>query len=301
MMATSPPKGQKTERPVVIGKMNVSLYDRVASLLISLLIFLSITAAFLFVVWFTNRVFARQEAVPVVMQDVGGGSLDGIAGESIEIESPNQDEIAEETDLEDEPELQETLAMVMDTIATREADLADPSLTDEISSSRSGASTGDGRAPGLGSGDGTPGVPRAQRWEIRFADGATLDEYAKQLDFFKIELGAIGATSTVYYASNLAANKPTQRTAPGDQEKRLYMSWQGGSLRSADKALLNRAGIKTDGRLLVQFYPPETESVLLGQELAYKNRNQSEIRKTVFGVRAAGGGYEFYVIDQSYL
>jgi len=300
-MATAPPRGQKPDKPIVIGKMNVSMYDRVASLLISLLIFLSLAAVFLFVVWFTNRVFARQEAVPVVMQDVGGGSLEGIAGESIEIESPNQDEIAEETDLEDEPELQETLAMVMDTIATRQADLADPSLTDEISSSRSGASTGDGRAPGLGSGDGSPGVTRAQRWEIRFADGATLDEYAKQLDFFNIELGAIGATSTVYYATNLSAKTPTQRTGPGDQEQRMYMSWQGGSLKAADKALLNRAGIKTDGRLFVQFYPADVENLLLGLELAYRNRDQSEIRKTVFGVRQAGGGYEFYVIEQSYL
>ncbi len=300
-MATAPTKGQKSQTPIKLGKMKVSLYDRVASLLISLLIFFSLAAVFLFVVWATNRVFARQEAVPVVLQDVGGGSPDGIAGESIEIESPNQDEIAEETDLEDEPELQETLAMVMDTIATREADLADPTLSDEMSSSRSGASSGDGRAPGLGSGDGAPGVPRAQRWEIRFADGATLQEYAKQLDFFGIELGAIGATSTVYYASKLASGKPAQRTGPGDQEQRLYMSWQGGSLRAADKALLSRAGIKTDGRLLVQFYPAETENLLLGLELAYKGRDQGEIRKTVFGVREAGGGYEFYVIDQSYL
>ncbi len=300
-MATAPPKDQQPKKPGVIGKMNVSLYDRVASVLISLLIFLGIAVAFLLTAWLTNRVFARQEAVPVVLQDVGGGNPDGIAGESIEIESPNQDEIAEETDLEDEPELQETLAMLMDTIATREADLADPALTEEISSSRSGASTGDGRAPGLGFGDGEPGIPRAQRWQIRFAEGATLEEYARQLDHFGIELGAIGATSTVYYANHLSANKPSRRTGAGDQEQRLYMSWQGGSLKAADKSLLNRAGVRTEGQLTVQFYPPETENRLVTLELAYANREQGEIRKTIFGVRKAGGGYEFYVIDQTYL
>ncbi len=300
-MATVPPKGRKTSKPIVIGEMKVSLYDRVAGILVSLLIFFGIAVTFLFVVWITNQVFARQEAVPVVLQDVGGGSMDGIAGESIEIESPNQDEIAEETDLEDEPELQETLAMVMDTIATRQADLADPALTDEIASSRSGASSGDGRAPGLGYGEGTPGIPRAQRWEIRFAEGATLSEYAAQLDQFGIELAVIGATSTVSYASNLSANKPTQRTGPGEQEQRLYMSWQSGSSKAADKALLRRAGIQTEGRLLVQFYPPETENRLVALEQAFANREQSEIRKTIFGIRKAGGAFEFYVIDQKYL
>jgi len=300
-MATAPPQGQRASKPIVLGKMKVSPYDRAASMLISLLIFFGITVVFLFVVWVTNRVFARQEAVPVVLQDVGGGTLDGVSGESIEIESPNQDEIAEETDLEDEPELQNTLAMVMDTLATREADLTDPSLTDEISSSRSGASSGDGRAPGLGFGDGTPGIPRAQRWEIRFVEGATLNEYAKQLDFFGIELGVIGVINTVSYASHLSADKPTLRTGPGDQEQRLYMSWQSGTLKAADKALLSRAGIRTDGRVFVQFYPPETENRLAALEQAYAKREQSEIRKTIFGVRKAGGGYEFFVIDQTYL
>ena len=41
---------------------------------------------------------------------------------------------------------------------------------------------------------------------------------------------------------------------------------------------------------------------LLGLEAARKgNRRISEVRRTVFGVKANRGRYEFYVIDQQYL
>ncbi len=280
--------------------LRVTLYDRVSSMLIALLIMFGASALFLLIVWFTNRVFAKQETVPVFIQDVGGGTMDGVPGESMEIESPNPDEIAEETELEEEPELEETLAMMVDAISTRQADLADPSLTEEISSSRTGQSSGDGRAPGLGYGTGEPGIPRGQRWEIRFASGSTIDEYAAQLDYFGIELGVIGATSTIQYATNLASGGAT-RTGSGADEGRLYMSWQTGTLRQADRTLLSRAGVNTDGKLVVQFYPGDLENRLAELEQAFRNRTASEIRKTIFGVRRDGGAYEFFVIDQQYL
>ena len=33
-------------------------------------------------------------------------------------------------------------------------------------------------------------------------------------------------------------------------------------------------------------------------ETKHQNKKESEIKKTVFGIRAAGSGYELYVIDQ---
>ena len=41
---------------------------------------------------------------------------------------------------------------------------------------------------------------------------------------------------------------------------------------------------------------------LLGLEAARKgNRRISEVRRTVFGIRAVGSRYDFYVIEQQYL
>ena len=61
-------------------------------------------------------------------------------------------------------------------------------MTDEMKAGRGGGSRGDGRTPGFGRGSGS-GV--ARRWEVRFIEGNTLQTYARQLDFFEIELGVL--------------------------------------------------------------------------------------------------------------
>jgi hypothetical protein len=81
----------------------------------------------------------------------------------------------------------------------------------------------------------------------------------------------------------------------------MYMSWQnaGGPLAAFDRQLLARAGINTQRRLVLQFYPRETELKLLRLEAEHaKGRDAREFLKTIFGVQPAGGGYAFFVIDQ---
>jgi hypothetical protein len=79
------------------------------------------------------------------------------------------------------------------------------------------------------------------------------------------------------------------------------MTWNSGVLQEMDRQLLEQAGITTRGRIIMQFYPPEQEQKLAELENAKAGgRSVKEIRKTMFGVRAAGTGYEFYVIDQQY-
>jgi hypothetical protein len=79
------------------------------------------------------------------------------------------------------------------------------------------------------------------------------------------------------------------------------MHWRVGRLKEADRDLVARAGISAAGKPVLQFYPDETEQLLLQTERDYKGKDASTIRKTRFGVRPAGNGYEFYVIEQSYL
>jgi hypothetical protein len=281
--------------------LKVVLYDQVASLLIALLVLIGIAAALLLAVWLSNRIFITQESLPVIQDVLGGGSEHGVAGESMEIESPDPEQIAQETDLQ-EPQLQDTVATVLDAVAAIQADLSDPTLTEDLESGAKGSSKGTGNALGLGEGGGPgSGFPRAQRWIIQFQEGGSLESYAKQLDFFKIELGAIGNTNQIQYAYNLAKPKPDKRTGRGDQEKRLYFSWQQGNLKDADRALLEKAGIATAGKILVQFFDPGEENKMAHLEKNYANRDASEIRKTRFGVRSQGGQYVFYVIDQTYI
>lgn len=81
----------------------------------------------------------------------------------------------------------------------------------------------------------------------------------------------------------------------------MYMTWRTGTLKEFDRSILARAGIRTAGRLVMQFYPKETEDMLAGleQENA-QGRHPREYLKTVFGVRSAGGRYGFYIIEQRF-
>lgn len=293
--------------------LRVSPYDNVAGLLLTLLILLGMAVVLLFVVWLSSRVFAVHKAVPVVLEDVGGGGReDGVLGESLELDAPDADQISQEADLPEQA-VENTLSRVSDAISSLSAELDDPLLTDEIETSR-GKSTGDGRRAGLGSGGGTGngqgtgsgdgtgsgpgGIPRHKRWEIFFQEGETLEGYAQQLDFFGIELGVVGG-GNVDYARRLAQPKPEQFAGASDAEQRLYMSWRQGGLKQADITLLKRAGIDAKGKIALQFYPPAVENQLAQLEAAFAGRHASQIRRTRFGVRGEAGRYEFYVIDQA--
>src|SRR5439155_12962851 len=155
-----------------------------------------------------------------------------------------------------------------------------------------GGGIGDGR--GKGSGPGTAeGIPAYERWEIKMS-ATNLDEYAKTLDYFHVELGvAGGGNPNVEYITNLAAEKPTVRIGNPRDEHRLRFLHRSDTLKQADRQLAAKAGVKTDGRIVFQFYEEEMYRTLLGLEAARKgNRRISEVRRTVFGIRAVGGRYD---------
>jgi hypothetical protein len=147
--------------------------------------------------------------------------------------------------------------------------------------------------------NGHPG--REQRWRIMFylSDLAT---YAKQLDFFKIELGALFKDGRLVFIKNMSAATPLSRVVfTGKAEDRLYMKWRAGTRRDADVALFRKAGIPdADDATILHFYGPETEQLLARTEVAYRNHKSAKIRSTYFTVEEDGAGYKFVVKSQSY-
>jgi hypothetical protein len=276
--------------------LGVSRYDRVASMLIALLVLVGTSVVILFILWLSSQIFGGTVAVPVTLEEIGTG--DGPLG-GMQLDAAMAEELGQETDL-DEPAVENTLAAIADAVAHQQALLDDPSLTEEAVAGR-GGSTGDGRNPGIGSGPG--GTGRARRWEVRFREGNTLDTYARQLDYFKIELGVLLPNNRVAYAYNLTKPRPDSRIGPADQEKRYYLTWSNqAGLEQADRALLKQAGIE-GGQLILKFIPPELEAELLRLEQARArtaNEPPENVRTTYFGIRSARGGYEFYVVDQTY-
>lgn len=141
-------------------------------------------------------------------------------------------------------------------------------------------------------------IPRSRRWQLYFQKSVTLDEYARQLEYFKIELGVLEGGTEVTYVSSLVRPTPDKRTDKVADENRLYMSWRRGQLGEADRRLASLAGIEVGDKLVVQFLPAELEAKLADLELAFAKRSAKEIRLTRFAIRSVGAGYEFKVIEQ---
>lgn len=297
-MATASTPRKRASLPVAPAEIEirVSLYDRLASLLTALLFLTGAGFALLLAIWLTTFVYTVPVSPPVEYVELGGG--DPNEGIAQELEEPGVEEMADVQ----EPQIAETLealtAVMSDKAATLEA------ISGKSSLMGSGSGLGDARAAGPGGGGNANVVPTWERWQVRFATN-DITVYARQLDFFQIELGAIGGgTPEVFYARNLAQAAPTTRMVPnGKEETRLRFNYTDPIMKGLDRQLLTKAGIDASKKEPLQFYPAETAGLLARAEQAYaaqNNKRIEEIRRTIFGVRPGGGGYEFFVIEQLY-
>jgi hypothetical protein len=273
--------------------LKVSRYDRVAAWLVSLLVLVGLTATVLFIIWLTSVLVLRRVSKPIQMIQYPGRG-DHAEGFERDAEPPGLEEV--DIVLE-QPSLEAALEAVTN-LASTVAASADTFETDSLLTSR-GSGRGDSRPPGP-EGEGDNVVPPWERWEIRYTT-ASLEEYARQLDYFGIELGAVGGSKLIDYVYNLSRNPPSHRQGPSKEEKRVYLTWRSGTLREFDLQLLARAGVATQGRIVMQFIPEEVYNEL--HRLEFENagdRPPTEWLRTIFGVRPAGRGFEFYIISQTF-
>ncbi|MCA9148424.1 MAG: hypothetical protein KDA92_03950 [Planctomycetales bacterium] len=266
--------------------LKVSTYDQVAGLLVSALFIVGVAVGALVIIWVTSQVFSRPPAPEMVLVEEEEGTQNP-EGTARDINEPG----IEELDLA-EPDVQDTLAAVTDAVSSVAASL--DAIEGAMATRGSGA--GDNRKRGGGD-----LIPRWQRWEIRYAD-TTLESYAKTLDYFGVELAALGGgINTIDYVS-FNKGKAVKRTASADaKDERIYFIWQSGKFKQQDRALLGQAGVNTSGRVICQFFSAELENRLAILEKEHLgSRPLKDVRRTIFGVRPQGRGYEFYVIENQW-
>lgn len=293
------------------NQLRINSYDRVSSWLIALLVITGITVGCLLFIYFTREVIRREVVLPVMPVSVGGGGTGGSmtsTDSGTDFEPPGSDEVSELL----EPQLQETLTAVASAVTAKNALLADETIDVGVEPTR-GTGKGDNRRPGFGGGSGggsgggigsgfgrRRGGPGEPQREIRF-EPADIAEYARWLDFFRIELGVLGHDNRVYYAYNLRQKRPDTRVGDPADEQRLYMNSADGPFAPLDRQLADKAGISDKGAIILQFYPPDTQALLLNLERKHAApRKPEQIRRTVFRVTNAGTGFEFSVEEQFY-
>ncbi len=299
-MSQAPPTVEAPPVPV----MGTTQYDKASAGMIAAVAGLIGLTALLVAVWFTNRIPAAPEPVPFEIVEMPGGYEDGSPDETMELESPEEEvpdpAIAESQ--EEESQVEELLETIVELSDSASQEVETLKSDQSANSGQVGSASGTGGRPlGMGGG-GKGGIGREQRWRIKFDDG-DLETYAKQLDFFKIELGALFKDGRLVFIKEMSKPRPAQRVVQtGKGEERLYMTWRGGSRKKADAALFKKAGVQNASTaMLMHFYAPETEQLLAQTEVKYRNRKSSEIRSTYFSVRKDGAGYKFVVTSQSYL
>ena len=279
-------------------ELKVSAFEQVSSLLMTLILFVGIFVLVMFLIWLTTVLVFTPKSVAVTLVENPAGRGDHAEGFARDLEPPGAEEVEEIS----EPTIEETLEAVTETITTIAASLN--AINTGQRSTTQGDGQGDSRPPGpLGEGDDI--IPRWERWEIHYSS-SNISEYSKQLDFFNLELCAVGGgRSLADYAKRFSKGAIQKRSGTSADEKRIYMTWTSGAMRRFDRQLLGRAGVPTGGRIILQFYPPATENMLAVKELEYAQRARNitsvaYIQKTVFAVLPAGSGYEYQVIEQRY-
>lgn len=278
-------------------RLSVNAYDRGASLLIALLVMVSVTVFALIIIWYANHL--RRTTEPPFLTPVNPASrpADAAMGLKEDIEPPGIEDAPELT----EPQLQDTLT-ALSNLSSQTAMLSNEAIDSATEAGR-GSGYGDHRQAGMG-GDGPP-VKEPQR-EIRF-EPADRVEYARFLDFWKVELAVLDQrNNTVYYASEFTKASPTVRTADPskDPENRVSFLSNGTAFESLDRNLVTRAGTAGRGTIIMQFWPNESAGYLLGiedQEMRKAGKNSLEqVQRTVFRVVRDGSNFTWALEEQEY-
>jgi hypothetical protein len=302
------PAGAQAPAALVRGE---SLYDQISSMLMAVVMGALLVVGWLALIYYTNQAYASRVTAPIEIIEVfggGGGSPEGTPGSTESVNVPgaeaapfasNNEEDASEFE---QPSLQESPDVVLDSAAEAGGAMAEVDVGAPVSGGgavargKRASKIGTG-GPGLGFGPGDGGVSREQRWSIIYPPNQTADEYARQLDYFGVELATITGNQMTYI-SHFSQPTPTVRTGSGAGDKRLYFLWQGGARKAADVALFRKAGIDVGNKPIFQFYAPGVEQTLAQLEVKFKGRQPGEIRSTKFSVVPQGNGYRFVVMAQ---
>lgn len=273
----------------------VSRYDRVNSLLVTLLILIGFLTAVFFMLWLTTIRYSSRQTPPMMYEE-GDPGEDKPLGEADDILEPGVEEFPEvET-----PQLANALEAVV-SVSSVKAHL----------DVRSGSAEVMGRGRGLGSrdGGGTGGsgvIPEHKRWKILY-EANDIGLYARQLSYFKIDLGAVSETAN--YIIKLADPGGARRVIRSDRKtendkKSIYFGHQQPRMQRWDERMLRDAvGTEVNGCLFVQFYSDEARQKLREVEGAYlqrQGRTLLEVKNTFFRIRESGGGFQFEVSNQTY-
>jgi hypothetical protein len=267
--------------------LQTTSYDRVSAALWALIMIFAVLAMIVVLMWLqlAQKRTAREATIVPVPSEIGDLKPLGVGDDA---EDPGVEEFFEI----DVPQLADAVEAITNAVSTSRSLLAEVDGT--------AAQMGKGR--GLGSRDGGGsgrGGTNADRWSIEY-EAESINQYVDQLAFFGIEIGFVSKLLDQVELLIDLDTTPQIRPTTKAEERRAYFIHANSRLRSWDLRLATNAGVKPEGKIMVQFYPPAVTAQLAqleADEAARRGLETTQIRRTTFKSRAAGAGFEYYVAD----
>ncbi len=282
-------------KPVDKVQSRTSGYDRLSAWLTAMIMLVGFLVATLFLIWLTSVFkFDSNVAPPFVPANIGEDGNDKPEGFEDDELDPGVEDFAEvET-----PQLAEALEAVSNAVSTIRAN----------SEHVSGDAAVMGKGGGFGSREGGPagsgkGIPDYKRWKIVY-EVDNKDTYKKQLDFFNIHVGIVNSVpEDIWRISEVSKRARVQKTTRADEAKSLRFSHAKIRMKKWDQEIARKAGVSTDGVLMVQFYPQNTRLMIAKAEddfLKGSGRELKDVRRTNIKVEADGAGFKFTIVSCIY-
>ncbi len=267
----------------------VSSYERVSAWLTSVVTILGLLVVLALMIWLMFVFRAQRTEAVAITEFPGEPGEEAPLGEAEDFEEPGVEEFPEV----EVPQLADALEAVTDAVSSVQARL------ERVDGSAPVMGKGSGLGHREGGGDGGTGGRPWDRWSVEYTNKDVMT-YAQQLTFFGIEIGVVSKrTQRIDIISNLTAPEPISRPSTRRTEKRVYFTHSNPRLRRWDEVLAGKSGVQNmSGRFIVQFYPRKITNQLATIEAEYARsagKDLKNVAKTVFKVRSAGNGYEYYV------
>ena len=279
-------------------QLRVSSYDKVSSWIVSLLIITCVTVGALFMIYITQQVHRRRFRGACHAHQHGRRRHRRHwrhRRATAKLDAPG----AEDATAFDEPQMQDTLSALASAVSNRTAILADEQIDFGAQPTARPRRQPHARIRRR------PRRRRGRRHWLRLRPRSTAarpNRAAKSASspplrtntpsgstFSKSSSACWCQDNKVYYAYNLSHEKPDVRVGDPAKEHRLYMNPTDSQFAALDRQLAAKAGIADKGRIILQFYPPEAQAILVSLEQKHAGTRKPEtIRSTVFRVTHTG-------------
>lgn len=256
-------------------------FDRVNSLLCSALGLVGLLVFGMFLVWMVNDFRSPFESTE--------------SGNVLEFPADNDDRTESSEDMvEDEVERRSFEEMLQLVSAT----------TSELSNVIAGGMNGDDRRSTTkrpGDPDPDP-VGVVRKWEVRY-EVASLDEYARQLDFFGIELGAVSLDDNrIVRIGGLSEGRSQAMSDRADEQETVYFAHKQPRLKAWDRRMVDSESFGFEFEV-VHLFPEQITAQMGKAELDYVSslgREEDEILKTLFELHPEGDGWKIRVAKMEF-